>query len=311
MKVLITGAGGFIGSQVVRKVLQEGHTVLAVLRPAESSERLIDCLDSISLFRCDLYDGNAVRKMVEETRPEKALHLAWYVETGKYWQARENLNCVRMSLCLAQELAEAGCSRFVGAGTCAEYVWDAGLLTEDVTPLRPQSLYGVCKNATREVLQAFCDQAGMGFAWTRFFLLFGPMEAKERLIPYVVLTLLKGEVAQCTRGEQMRDFLYVEDAASAMWAVAKSGLTGPVNVGSGQAIKVRTLVETVARHLQREENLALGALPSDPQEPPLLQADIRRLAGVVGWKPSLTLEEGVAKTCEWWRSCYRSKTDGP
>jgi nucleoside-diphosphate-sugar epimerase len=142
----------------------------------------------------------------------------------------------------------------------------------------------------------------MGFAWTRFFLLYGPMEAKERLIPYVVLKLLKGDVAKCTHGEQMRDFLYVEDAASAMWAVAKSDLTGPVNVGSGQAIKVRTLVETVARYLQREENLALGALPSDPQEPPLVSADVHRLASVVGWKPSHTLEEGVAKTCEWWKT---------
>ena len=302
MRVLITGAGGFIGSQVVRRVLQDGHAVAAVLRPGESCERLNDCLDSVSLFRCDLYDGEAVRRLVAETQPEKALHLAWYVETGKYWQARENLDCVKMSLSLALALAGAGCSRFVGAGTCAEYDWNDGLLAEDVTPLRPRSLYGICKNATREILEAFCAQAGMGFAWTRFFLLYGPMEAKERLIPYVVLTLLKGEVANCSRGEQMRDFLYVEDAASAMWAVAKSDLSGPVNVGSGQAIKVRTLVETVAQHLQREGNLALGALPTDPQEPPLVVADVRRLASEVGWKPSLTLKEGVAKTCEWWRS---------
>jgi nucleoside-diphosphate-sugar epimerase len=207
-----------------------------------------------------------------------------------------------MSLCLAQALAEAGCSRFVGAGTCAEYDWDYGFLSENVTPLNPRSLYGVCKNATREILQAFCARVGMGFAWTRFFLLYGPMEARERLIPYVVLTLLKGEVAKCTRGEQMRDFLYVEDAASAMWAVAKSGLSGPVNVGSGQLIEVRTLVETVAQHLEREENVVFGALPTDPQEPPMVLADVRRLASRTGWKPSLTLQEGVEKTCEWWRS---------
>lgn len=302
MRVLITGAGGFIGSQVVRQVLREGHAVAAVLRPGEPSERLSDCLDSVSLFRCDLLEGGAVRRLVAETRPEKALHLAWYVKTGKYWQARENLDCVRMSLALAQALAEAGCSRFVGAGTCAEYDWNYGLLTEDATPLKPRSLYGICKNATREVLQAFCAQAGMGFAWTRFFLLYGPREAKERLVPYVVLTLLKGEVAKCTPGDQARDFLYVEDAASAMWAVAKSGLSGPVNIGSGEAIKVRTLVESVARHLHGEENLALGALPSDPQDPPLLLADVHRLASVVGWKSSVSLEEGVARTCEWWRS---------
>jgi nucleoside-diphosphate-sugar epimerase len=249
-----------------------------------------------------LCDEDAARRLVAETHPEKALHLAWYVETGRYWQARENLDCVSMSLSLAQALAEAGCSRFVGAGTCAEYDWNYGYLSENVTPLRPRSLYGICKNATREILEVFCAQAGMGFAWTRFFLLYGPMEAKERLIPYVVLTLLKGEVARCTQAEQLRDFLHVEDAASAMWAVAKSDLSGPVNIGSGQAIRVRTLLEIVAQHLQREDSLALGALPTDPQEPPFLLADVRRLASEVGWKPSLTLKEGVARTCEWWRS---------
>jgi len=302
MRILVTGAGGFIGSHVVREVLKDGHAVVAVLRPGESSERLTDCLDSVSLVHCDLNDGQAVRKLVAETQPVKALHLAWYVETGKYWQARENLDCVRMSLGLAQALADAGCTRFVGTGTCAEYDWDYGVFTEDVTPLRPRSLYGISKNATREILQAFCAQTAMGFAWARLFLLYGPMEAQERLIPYVILSLLKREAAKCTRGEQRRDFLYVEDAAAAMWAVAKSDFSGAVNVGSGQALKVRTIVETIARLLQREAHLALGALPTDPEEPPLLQADVHRLANVVGWKPSFTFEEGLAKTCEWWRT---------
>jgi nucleoside-diphosphate-sugar epimerase len=302
MRILITGAGGFIGSHLVRQVLQEGHTVVAVLRPEESVERLSDCLDAVSLARCELNDSDAVRRLVAGTRPDTALHLAWYVEAGKYWQARENLDCVRMTLCLAQALAEAGCSRFVGAGTCAEYDWDYGLLKEDVTPLMPHYLYGVCKNATREILQAFCARSGMGFAWTRFFLLYGPRESPERLIPYVILSLLKGEVAKCTGGEQTRDFLHVEDVASAMWAVAKSDLSGPVNIGSGQAIKVQDLVTTVARLLGREEQVALGALPTDPHEPPMLLADVQRLASVVGWKPSLTLEEGLARTCEWWKA---------
>ena len=302
MRILITGAGGFIGSHLVRQVLQEGHTVVAVLRPEESLERLSDCLDSVSLARCELNDGDAVRRLVAATHPDQALHLAWYVEAGKYWQAKENLDCVRMTLSLAQALAESGCSRFVGAGTCAEYDWDYGLLKEDVTPLKPHFLYGACKNATREILQAFCDRSGMGFAWTRVFLLYGPREAPERLIPYVIRSLLKGEVAKCTGGEQTRDFLHVEDVASAMWAVAKSGFSGPVNIGSGQAVKVQDLVAIVARLLGREDQIAFGALPTDPHEPPLLLADIERLSSLVGWRPSLTLEEGLARTCEWWKA---------
>lgn len=302
MKVLITGAGGFIGSHLVRRVAQDGHAVVGVMRPGESRERLSDCADSVSLLECDLSNGDAVRKLIGETRPEIALHLAWYVETGKYWQAGENLECVRMSLGLAQALAEAGCSRFVGAGTCAEYDWNYGFLTENITPLKPRSLYGICKNATREILHSYCDHAGMSFAWTRFFLLYGPMEPKERLIPYVVLAMLKAEKAKCSEGTQLRDFLLVEDAASAMWAVAQSESTGPVNVGSGQAIMVRDFVDIAAQYLGREGLVEFGAQPGDPLDPPLLLADTRRLANEIGWKPSLTLEEGVAKTCEWWRT---------
>jgi len=302
MRVLITGAAGFIGSQVARRVIQDGHTVIAVLKPGESAERLADCVVKSAQARCDLRDTEAVRQLVAEAQPEMALHLAWYVEPGKYWEAAENLDSVSMSLFLARTLAEAGCARFVGAGSCAEYDWNYGLLTEEVTPLRPRSLYGISKHATREVLQAFCAKGGMSFAWTRFFWLYGPGEARERLIPSVVLTLLNGGIAKCTRGEQSRDFLHVEDAASALWSVAKSDLSGAVNIGSGQATKVRTLLLAVARLLERESQLALGALPGDPQEPPLLLADVHRLAGVVGWKPALTLEEGLKKTCAWWRA---------
>jgi nucleoside-diphosphate-sugar epimerase len=207
-----------------------------------------------------------------------------------------------MSLSLVQALAESGCKRLVAVGSCFEYDCDYGFLSEDVTPLRPRTLYGTCKNAARQLLQAYCERVSIQFAWARVFYLYGPGEAKERLVPSVILALLSGQTAKCTQGEQIRDYLHVADVASAIWAVAKSDLSGPVNVGSGQPIKVRTLVETVAQQLHREENLALGALPTDPQEPPLVLADVRRLASVVGWKPSLTLQEGVADTCEWWRS---------
>ena len=142
----------------------------------------------------------------------------------------------------------------------------------------------------------------MQFAWARIFHLYGPAEAEVRLVPAVILALLDGQVAECTHGEQIRDYLHVEDVASALWAIAKSELCGPVNVGSGQPVKVRKIVETIAQYLQRGKDVAFGALPADPKEPPLLVADVRRLANETGWKPALTLEEGVATTCEWWRT---------
>jgi nucleoside-diphosphate-sugar epimerase len=162
-------------------------------------------------------------------------------------------------------------------------------------------MYAACKNAAREALQAYCERVGISFAWARFFSLYGPGEPKERLVPYVISALLRGETARCTSGEQIRDYLHVEDAASAVWAVARSNITGPVNIGSGQPVKVRTLVEILGRILDAGEKLALGALPTDPSDPPLLTADIRRLTTGTSWEPAVNLERGLHQTVAWWR----------
>ncbi len=301
MRILVTGAAGFIGSHVVRKLLQQGHVVYGVVRKAADRERLTDVIYGIRLVELDLRDQVAVRSTVSEIRPDCAIHLAWYAVPGRFWTARENLDCVSMSLLLAQVLAESGCKRLLAAGTCAEYDWSYGFLSEHITPLEPSTLYGACKNATREILQAYCERASMSFAWTRFFYLYGPGEAKERLVPSVTLALLSGQMASCTSGEQIRDFLHVEDAASAVSAVAESDLAGAVNIGSGEPVKVRALVETIGRILGGSDRIVFGAGPTAAEEPPVLVADVRKLKLHTGWTPIWGLEDGLRQDGVWWQ----------
>lgn len=302
MKILVTGAGGFVGSQVVRRILLEGHWVQAVVGPRGSTGSLPECRDRLSVVQADLRDAGKLRRIVSELQPHCAIHLAWYTAPGCYWTAPENLDCVKMSLSLAEALAEAGCKRLVAAGSCAEYDRSHGLLSEDLTPVRPSSLYAACKNATREILQEYCERRSIGFAWTRLFCLYGPGEAKERLVPSVILALLNGETARCTAGKQIRDYLHVEDAGAAVWAVAKSTLTGPVNVGSGQPLPIRTLVETIGRIAAVNGGVQFGALTASPEGPPRIVADVRKLKTHTGWLPTWNLEEGLRQVVSWWRS---------
>lgn len=309
MRVLVTGAAGFIGSHVTRQIVQEGHAVWAVVSPRGSTERIDDIKAQLSLAPTDLRDHSSVRDLVASARPDCAIHLAWYAAPGLYWTAPENLDCVAMTLNLAQHLADARCTRLVAAGTCAEYDWSYGFLSEEVTPLNPRTLYGACKNATREMLERFCKQAAMSFAWTRFFYLYGPEEARDRLVPSVISALLGGQSAKCTGGIQFRDYLHVQDAASALWAVAKSGFSGAVNIGSGQPVTIRAMVETIAELLDRKRNVEFGALPADPQDPLLLVADVRRLKSQTGWEPAWSLEEGLRRTVAWWRQKNENSKD--
>jgi nucleoside-diphosphate-sugar epimerase len=301
MRVLVTGAAGFIGSHVTRQIVQDGHTVWALVSPQASTERLANILDRVSVARVDLRDSKTVQELVRLARPDCAIHLAWYAVPGQFWSSEKNLECAAMSLNLARCLAEAGCSRLVAAGSCAEYDGDYGFLSEDVTPLRPRTLYGVCKNATRQILQAYCERVSMKFAWTRFFYLYGPGEAKERLVPSVILALLSGQPAKCTEGKQMRDFLHVEDVASAVWAVAQSDLAGAVNIGSGEPVRIRTVAEILQHVVKGDCKVVFGALPTDPADPPLLVADIRKLKLHTHWFPSHSLQEGLRESLSWWR----------
>lgn len=308
MRILVTGAAGFIGSQVTRRILQEGHKVFAVTRGRASVLSSATGPGDLRVLQADLCDPAAVCELVAEARPDCAVHLAWYAVPGKYWTAPENLDCVSMTLRLAQALARAGCPRLVVAGSCAEYDWNHGFLSEDLTPLRPRTLYGACKNAARQALQAYCERVSMELAWTRLFYLYGPGEAKGRLVPSVILSLLNGQQAKCTAGEQVRDLLHVEDAAAALWAVAASRLTGSVNIGSGQPTKIRDVAEALGEILQARERVVLGALATDPSDPPRLVADVRKLKSNTSWEPSWSLEGGLRQAVGWWQQ--RSRAGG-
>jgi nucleoside-diphosphate-sugar epimerase len=173
-----------------------------------------------------------------------------------------------------------------------------------MTPLAPATLYGVSKHSLQLMLTAFSNQTTLSSAWGRIFYLFGPYEHPERLVGYVIRSLLQGRPARCSRGDQIRDFLYVEDVAEAFVALLESAVSGPVNIASGKPVALREVIDTIAETLNRPHLIQLGALPDRENEPPLLVADVRRLRDEVGWRPRYDLEQGMLRTIEWWKA-YR------
>ena len=292
MRVLLTGAAGFIGAHVAAALLDRGVEVHAVVRDASRAPRLDAIAKQLTRHEADLLDPAARARVIGLAKPNLCIHAAWYAVPGKYLSAPENLAHVAASLELATALVDAGCTRFVGLGTCFEYDTGIGANLTESSATGPRFLYASCKLALHDVLAAYAAVAKTSFAWCRIFYQYGPDEPAERLVPSVVDRLLAGGVAETTLGAQVRDFLHVADVGAAIASVALSELEGAVNVGSGVPLTVRELVATIARICGAEDRVRFGALPYRPGDPMHVCADVTRLAGT-GFAPRFDLEAGL------------------
>jgi nucleoside-diphosphate-sugar epimerase len=137
------------------------------------------------------------------------------------------------------------------------------------------------------------------------FFVYGPGEDPGRLLPSVIRNLLVNKAAPCSHGGQVRDFLYVEDVASAFVSLLGSPVEGPVNISSGRGVTLREMVLAAADSLDRRENVTFGALLAPPGEPPRIIGENRRLVEAVGWEPSCDLATGIARTVRYWKEKLR------
>jgi nucleoside-diphosphate-sugar epimerase len=298
-RVLLTGASGFVGRHCLPGLLARGYEVHAV----RSKEGLTVGPPTAPFWhQADLLNTAQVSRLLEQVRPTHLLHCAWYAVPGKYWSSPENLRWVEASLHLFKTFSTSRGKRVVGVGSCAEYDWSDGHCSEQVTPLTPTTLYGSCKHELQLMLDTLGKQTGLSTAWGRLFFLYGPHEYEERLVASIIRSILRQEPALCSHGEQVRDFLYVQDAADALVALLDSDVTGAVNIASGVPVRLLEVIREIAAQLERPDLIKLGARPAALSEPPLLVADVGRLRNEVGWTPQHELTQGLTETINWWKS---------
>lgn len=266
-RVLITGAAGFVGRQIMRALDVDGVSLVPVVRDVHKEtmsnfRRVERVVVTPNLFAEEEVWWENICQGIDVV-----VHSAWYVEPTKYQQSPINIDCLMGSLQLAKGSVKAGIKRFVGIGTCAEYDQTQGILTID-TPLRPLTTYAAAKAALFTALSHWLPNQDVDFAWTRLFYLYGEGEDESRLIPYIRRQLANGEVAELTSGKQVRDFMNVADVGKKIAQVALSNQVGPINICSGVPTTVRQLAEKIGDEFGLRDLLRFGIRADNIFDPP-------------------------------------------
>ena len=293
-KILVTGAGGFVGAAVVRAALAAGHDVVATGRAAAPA-RLQSTASTY--YALDLADYAAVDAMVHAERPETIIHSAWEGVSGAARAGDIQFDNVRHCCHLVDAATRAGARKFVGIGSQAEYGRFDRLINEDDLP-NPGMIYGAAKLAAYHFGRQRAANAGMDFAWLRLFSPYGPGDNTNWLIPSLIAQMAAGVSPMMTAGTQYWDYLFIDDCADAILAAAVSQGAGVFNLCSGEAIRVRDIAEAIRDRVAPRLDLTFGEIPFGPAQIMHLQGDRTRLSAATGWVPLVSFSDGLSRTAD-------------
>ena len=262
MKILLTGATGFIGQYITKSLISKNIDFVTVGRNTinKNNEHISADLLLISDFH----------SIVEKAQATHLIHLAWFAEHGKYWTSPLNDKWTEASLNLIEAFCNSGGQGVVAAGTCAEYDWSNGYCAEGSTPIRPETIYGQAKDKTRKLVLSICDQNNVSCVWGRVFFPYGRGENPNRLIPSMISVFRGERVPFGVNSNQFRDLLYVYDVAEAFIFLLLSEQTGIFNISSGKPLQISEVVYKIASLLKVSPKIILDLTTERPGEPNLL-----------------------------------------
>jgi UDP-glucose 4-epimerase len=301
MRIFLTGASGFVGSFLLRNLLSSGkHEVAVLLRTPEFASRIKDLFINSQIIQGDLGNQSVFEAQVKKFQPDTFVHIAWNGVMGNDRNALTQWRNVPEALELVEMASRVGAKHWVGLGSQAEYGPCQNKIDEK-TNTKPTTLYGVSKLATCNLSERLCQELGLRHAWLRLFSSYGPADNSDWLIPYLIRSLLAGQKPSLTYAEQLWDYIYIEDVASAIEAVIENpAASGIFNLGSGQALILRSMIENIRDLIDPALPLGFGEVPYRPDQVMHLEADISRLKIFTGWSPNFRFDTAIKKTVDWY-----------
>ena len=302
-RAIVTGATGAIGTALIRELIRNEVEILVFCRKGSARNEQIPKHPLVTLKYCSLEQMASVEN---DTGKEYDVfyHFAWDGTTGAarndMYLQNEN---VRYALDAVGAAKRFGCKKFIGAGSQAEYGRVEGMLRAD-TPTFPEMGYGIAKLCAGQMTREQAHQMGMEHNWVRILSVYGPNDGAQSMVMSTIHKLKNNQIPQLTKGEQMWDYLYSDDAARAFYLIGESGVNGKVYVlGSGQVRPLAEYIEEIRAVVNPDAALGFGAIPYGPKQVMHLQADIEELTKDTGFVPTMEFRQGIKLTAEWLSDC--------
>ena len=312
-RVIITGATGFVGANLARRLLRDGHETHLLVRPGYNSWRLEGLRQDAQLHEVDFGAMPALDKVIETIRPDWIFHLAAH---GAYSWQNDLAQIVQTNFLATINLVEAclkvGFEAFVNTGSSSEYGFKTHAPSENEW-LEPNSYYAVTKASATLYCRYTAQSRGTHLPTLRLYSVYGPYEDPGRLMPTLIRRGLQGEWPPLVNPDTARDYVYVDDVCAAyLLAAQQTGEeAGAVyNVGSGKQTSLREVVEIARRVLGIEAEPQWGTMPGRVWDSSTWVADNRKITQQLGWTPRYSLEAGFTRMAQWCRD-NPALIDGP
>jgi len=305
--VLVTGATGFIGSHLARKLLEEGAEVHVLLKKDSNQFRIQDILGSLTIWYGDLRDYPSLCLCVKNSRPQIIFHLAALRDVRRDFELINPMIDINIkgTLNFLRGVIEekVPLERFINTGTSEEYGDGTAPFREDQREI-PVSPYSASKVAVTYFCQMLYKTIGLPIITLRPFIVYGPFQDTDMFIPSLIKHCLEGKDFLMTEGDQTREFTYIDDIIEAYLLAARSpeAVGGVINIGNGVEHRIRDVAEKVVRMLGNPIRLLIGALPKRPGETMNFFCNNEKAKRLLGWSPKIGLDEGLERTIDWYKN---------
>jgi len=300
-KFLITGSTGFIGSMLLRTLLERGAKVDIILRKQSNTSRIDDLLDKVTVYYSDLSSLEELKKIVNDSNPTVIYHLA----TNGAYSYQDNADQIIQTNILGtwnllQAANEIDYELFVNTGSSSEYGFKEEAMREtDI--VEPASYYAVTKCAQTLLCSHIARQEKKPIVTLRPFSVYGPYEEPKRLVPTLMRSLLNDEKMNLVSPTIARDYIYVDDMVDAYLKIdeLKNNPGEYFNIGTGVQTTIKQIVEKAKAVSGKNGNFAWGEMNNRKWDTDVWVGDISKAKRLLNWQPKHSLEEGIKKTFDW------------